>query len=145
MEAAVLIPSLALALALVLEPACLLYTLSVMRAAAAETARAAATDYDGAMDDCRACALRRLRAVPEVPCFHVGGQGDWAVEVERSGTREVRVEVVGHARPLPLVGVAASAFAESDGAGIVLRAQVSESLAPSWLEGGYDEWQTMWD
>lgn len=144
MEAAVLIPVLALVMALLLEPACLLYTQAVMRSAASEAARAAATDYGGGYDDCRALALRRLRAVPEVPCFHVGGEGDWQVDVAVEGERQVHVAVVGHARPLPLMGVAASAFGESDGAGIVLRVEVDEGLAPEWLEGGYGDWLKIW-
>ena len=49
-EAAVLLPSVMLLFAILLEPACLSYTRTIMRATACETARVAATDYDGDLD-----------------------------------------------------------------------------------------------
>lgn len=117
-----------------------------MRAAAAETARAVMGDYDGDLSDCRAFALRRLSAVPEVSLFHVGGADDWQVEASREGGlgTSVTVEISGHARPLPLMGVGAAAFGESDSAGIVLKARASERMRPEWLGGAYGAWQGMW-
>ena len=64
-EAAVVLPSVMLVLALLLQPVCLSYTRTVMRAAAGECARAAATAYGGNMAACeRAGALRRCPRFP---------------------------------------------------------------------------------
>jgi hypothetical protein len=142
-EAAVLLPTLMLVFAILLEPVCMGYTLTLMASAAAETARAATTDYDGSFDDCRSFVIRRLRGVPDVALFHVGGDDDWEVEIER-GEHEASVRVRGHARPLPLMGVLASAFAESDETGVVLRVEVHESSRPEWLGGSYADWQKIW-
>ena len=142
-EAAVVLPSLLLVLALLMQPACLSYTRAIMRAAAAECVRAAATAYGGDTSACREYALRRLEAVPEVPLFHVGGQGDWDVSIERSDSH-VTVTIIGHARPLPLMGAVASLLSMSDGTGVVLRVALSESTRASWVGGDYGAWQGMW-
>lgn len=138
-----LLPSLMLVMALLAQPACLFYTRMVMCSAAAECARVAATAYGDDMEPCRTFALRRLEAVPEVSIFHVGGRGDWQIEIDRAGSR-VHVGVRGHARPLPLLGVLASAFGAHDASGVVLEVQLDEEVRPSWLEGGYDAWQGIW-
>lgn len=132
-----------LVFAILLEPLCMGYTWTLMGSAAAEAARAVTTDYDGAFEDCRSFVLRRLRGVPDVPLFHVGGDDDWEVTIER-GEHEVSVRVRGHARPLPLMGVLASAFAECDGAGVVLDVEVHEISRPKWLGGSYGDWQKIW-
>lgn len=142
-EAAVLLPSLMLVLALLLEPACLGYSLVVMRAAAAETARAVLTNQASDLDGCKAFARRRLTAVPNVPLFHLGGEEGWEVGVTGSGGR-VEVELRGHARPLPLLGAVAALAGMSDGQGVALEVKASEELRPSWLGGGYESWQTIW-
>lgn len=142
-EAAVMLPSLMLVLALLVQPACIYFTRVVMRSAAAEGVRVVATDYDGDLGDCKEFVLRRLRAVPDAPLFHVGGREDWTVTLSRRGGR-ASVEVVGHVRPLPLLGVTLSAFREHDEKGLVLRASVTEAIRPSWLRGSYGEWQRMW-
>ena len=142
-EAALLLPALMLVFALLLQPVCLCYSRAIMRAAAAETARAAATAYQGDVSGCEEYARRRLRAVPDVPLFHVGGSGDWKVSIERGDTH-VDVRIVGHARPLPLMGALASAAWKRDAAGIVLEVELSVDSRPRWLGGDYDAWQTMW-
>lgn len=144
-EAAVLLPTLMLVFALLLQPACMGYTRSVMQSAAAETARAALTDTDGNFDDCVAFAKRRLAAVPEVSIFHVGGADDWQVQVDRQDSgKKVHVDIRGHVRPLPLMGVLASTFSESDGTGVVMDVQVDEELRADWVGGSYDSWQEIW-
>lgn len=142
-EAALLLPTLLLLLALLMQPACLLYTRAVMEGAAMEVARLQATS-DGTVD-VRAYALRRLRAVPEVSVFHVGGEGDWQVRAGDAGPEGlVEVEIVGHARPLPLFGGISSALGEADETGIVLRARACVRERPAWLGGGYDDWVGVW-
>ena len=142
-EAAVVLPSVMLVLALLLQPVCLSYTRTVMRAAAGECARAAATAHGGNMAACESFARRRLEAVPEVPLFHVGGPSDWQVELAASDGH-VDVTIRGHARPLPLMGALAALATMSDGQGIVLQVSLSEDLRPSWVGGDYDAWQQIW-
>ena len=79
-EAALLIPVTLTVVALLVQPACVLYTRSVMSATAHELARVVSTSR-GSADEVRAYALRRLAAVPEAPLFHEGGPG-------RRGARE---------------------------------------------------------
>lgn len=138
-----MLPALMLVFALLLQPVCLSYTRAVMRASAAECARAAATAYGGDTDACRAYALRRLAAVPEVALFHVGGKDDWDVTISRT-EKHVEVLIKGHARPLPLMGAILSLAGQSDGQGVVLEVRVSEGTRPEWLEGGYADWQSIW-
>lgn len=142
-EAAATLPSVMLVVALLVQPACLSYTRAVMREAAGECARAAATAYQGDVSACREFALRRLRGVPELPLFHVGGSGDWDVEISRSDTH-VDVSIAGHARPLPLMGAVAALMGMSDGTGVVLRVSLSRDTRASWVGGDYSGWQTMW-
>ena len=142
-EAAVLLPSVMLVLALLLQPACLSYTRAIMRATAAECARAAATAYGGDVASVRAYALRRLRAVPDVALFHVGGSADWDVSISRTDGH-VDVTISGHARPLPLFGAVASLASTSDGTGIVMSVSLSEDTRPEWVGGDYGSWQKIW-
>ena len=142
-EAAVLLPSVMLVFALLLQPVCLSYTRAVMRGAAGECARAVATAYGSDTASCRSYALRRLAAVPEVPLFHVGGQGDWDIRIERTDKR-VSVQIRGHARPLPLLGALTALASMRDGQGVVLSVSVDERVRPDWLGGDYDAWQTVW-
>ena len=142
-EAALLLPTVCVVLALLLQPACLFYTRTVMQHAACLAARAALTTSEGE-DAVREMALRRLAAVPEIAPFHVGGRQGWQVEVEGMGTGRVSVSVRGHARPLPLVGAALALASGSDAEGVVLEVSVTEELRPEWLEGRYDDWVSMW-
>lgn len=144
-EAAVLLPSVMLLLALLLQPACLLYTRMVMRSAASECARTLATAASGDEEACKRFVLRRLKAVPEVSVFHVGGESDWDVSLSYAeGGQTVTVSVVGHLRPLPLMGVTARAFGKSEGNLVVLEAEVTERVRPAWFGGSYADWQKIW-
>ena len=142
-EAAVLLPSVMLVLAMLVQPACLSYTRTIMRATAAECVRAAATAYGGDVSAVRSYALRRLRAVPEVALFHVGGDADWDVSISRTDSY-VDVRISGHARPLPLFGAIASLVSVSDGVGIVMSVSLSEDTRPEWVGGDYGTWQKIW-
>ena len=141
-EAALLAPSLLVVLALLIQPACLLYTRAVMSSAAAETARLAATASSS--DDAVAFAKRRLKAIPEVGVFHVGGQDDWSVDVEGTGTGKASVTVTGHARPLPLTAAVAGALSGSDAGGVRLEVTKEVQARASWVEGTYSDWVGIW-
>lgn len=136
-------------LALLVEPACLLYSRAVMQAAAAEGARALATSTGSrgaSRESCEAFVKRRLAAIPDLAIFHVGGEDDWDVVMEGGeGEAASAVEIAGHVRPLPLLAVAMTALGQTDGEGVVVRVRVDETVRPSWLEGGYADWTSIWD
>ena len=144
-EAALFVPVFMLLLALLLQPVFLLYTRASMQQAAAEGVRLLSTrEGSGAATDdaCVEYVKRRLAAVPDVPAFHTG---EWEVEVMGDASGKASVKVVGHLRPLPLIGVLASALGEADGDCVVLTVEASGGARPSWLEGGYCDWVKVWE
>ena len=144
-EAAVLLPTLMLLMGILMQPAFLLYTRMVMRSAAGECARVLLTASKDDEDACRRFALRRLEAVPNVSPFHVGGRDGWEVTFDYAeDASSVSVDIVGRLRPLPLLGIAASAMGEREGDLLVVRTHVTERLRPAWFGGGYGSWQQMW-
>lgn len=145
-EAAVVLPCFLTLLLLLVQPICLLYTRSIMEAAAAETSRLMVTGVSDSKEACKAFALRRLAAVPDVSIFHVGGPMAWDIELKTSEELEgeVRVVIEGAARPLPMIGAFARGAFGTNGTGdIVLNVEVQHAGRPQWLQGGYEEW-TEW-
>lgn len=142
-EAAILIPVILTVLLLVLQPTCLLYTRAVMESAAAQTCRLMVTSSMTDSDACKAFALRRLAAVPDLSLFHAGGPLAWdisLIQAERSGGT-VRVEISGAATPLPVFGAFAAAAGPHNGVGDVIITVVAEYRGwPAWLEGSYETW-----
>lgn len=137
-------------MAMLVQPACLLYTRCVMQSAAGEACRLVATStraQAAAPTAQRAYVLRRLEAVPPIPLFHEGGDAGWTIEVEGSTEgHEASARIATTARPLPLVGVLAGLLGQTDASGaIVLEVSVSRATRPDWLEGGYDDWVAIWD
>ena len=143
-EAALLIPVVLTLVALLAQPACVLYTRSVMASAAEELVRVRATSHVGE-DELRAYALRRLAAVPDVPAFHSGGSEAWEIESSSpDDSGRVRVTIAGRVRPLPLLGVLVAAFGELDGGEVVLVAEASREVRADWIGGDYGEWVGIW-
>lgn len=143
-EAALLIPVVLTLVALLAQPACVLYTRSVMASAAEELVRVRATSHVGE-DELRAYALRRLAAVPDVPAFHSGGSEAWEIESSSpDDSGRVRVTIAGRVRPLPLLGVLVAAFGELDGGEVVLVAEASREVRANWIGGDYGEWVGIW-
>lgn len=143
-EAAVLLPVALALVALLVQPACVLYTRSVMAATASELVRVAATSR-GSGEGLRAFALRRLAAVPDVSLFHEGGPASWEVEV--TGPDEegvVMAAISGRVRLLPVLGVLASALGRVEGGALVVEVEVSGPARAAWVEGSYDAWIEMW-
>lgn len=100
-------------------------------------------------DEVAAYAKRRLAAVPEVSIFHVGGEGDWQIEVTgvgaaTSGGDTTCVQVTGHARPLPIMGSVSAALGGSDGEGVVLKVREEVDSRAGWVSGGYSDWAAIW-
>lgn len=146
-EAAFLLPVFLTLLLLTLQPVCLLYTRSVMEHAAAATARLMIT-AEGADDEaCRAFALRRLAAVPDLGIFHAGGPLSWDIELRRARDTggSVSVSIEGAVRPLPALGAFVGSVGAVNARGdVMLRADVTYEGRPTWLEGSYDSWMEAW-
>lgn len=140
-----MLPCALLVIALLLQPLCLFYTRMVMAHTAAQAARVLATKTSATSDDAlRAYCLRRLRAVPDLEIFHGGGEAGWEISCTGGeADHQVQVTVKGFARPLPLLGFVSSLLA-SDGRTIDLQVQAQETLRPTWLEGSYDSWVSIW-
>lgn len=146
-EAAMLLPCFLTLLLVALQPVCLLYTRGVMESAASQTARLLVTS-EGELEACKAFALRRLAAVPDVDIFHAGGPLSWEVELSPASDTggEVSVSIAGYVRPLPVLGAFVGAFGTRNAQGDVeLRVEVSYEGRPEWLEGSYETWIQAWD
>ena len=145
-EAAFLLPTFLALVALAVQPVCVLYTRSVMESAASQTARLMTTWGEEDLDACRAFALRRLGAVPDVSIFHEGGPLAWDIELApASSGGSVRVRIEGRLRLLPVIGVFASAMGEADGTGgRSLVSEVAYDARPAWVEGVYESWIERW-
>lgn len=139
-----LLPVLMLVVALLLQPALVLYTRSVMWSAATQTARAAAISTDGSSAPYLEFCKRRLAAVPPLEIFHTGGEQGWRIEVKGAGSGEATVHVEGSLRPIPLLGVVASVFGRMDGALLTLEVDATSKVGPVWKSGGYESWISMW-
>ncbi len=145
-EAALLLPSLLIVFAVLLEPTCILYTRAVMAETASELCRILVTRRSDITDaQLLAFARRRLAAVPETAPFHGGGEGDWSVETTGGeGDASVAVTVRGHVPLLPLFSLVGRALGVVGEEGLLLTVTSEERLRPEWLEGGYDDWVSMW-
>ncbi len=143
MEAAALLMVAALLLALLVQPVCMAYTCMVMRHAAAEALRVAATTKDDGV--VRSFVQRRLEAVPPVSLFHVGGSQDWCIDVAHAtDARSATVSVSGHLRPLPILGAVATMACKRDAIGVCVEESVTSDVRPDWLEGDYESWMSCW-
>lgn len=136
-EAAFLLPVLLGGVLLLVQPGILLYDRMVMEGAAAEGCRLLATTPAGDPDgQCEAFIRRRLGAVPQQDNFHVHSGGcSWDIVLEggeASGT--VRVTIRNQAKPLPLIGFAASALgAVGDSGTFGMEVSASQPTQPGWV------------
>lgn len=139
-----LLPVLIAMVALLLQPAILLYNHCIMNAAAAEGSRLLATNT-ASEANVRAYVERRLGAIPDIPAFH---EGTWDITWS-SESQGANVSIVNHVRPLPLFGIATalSGHIGTDGC-IEQKAQADCSLLPDWVaDQGYapSTWIGEWD
>ena len=149
-EAALLIPVVMVCIALLVQPACLLYTRAVMEAAAAEACRLVSTTPStvGTADQAyRAYVLRRLSAVPDADLFHRGGREGWRITMEgATASHGASVTIETSVRPLPVLGVLPALLGKTDGNGdIVVRVEVVTTTRADWVEGDYGVWAGLWD
>ena len=116
-EAALLLPVLFVVILLITQPVIVLYTRSVMSAAAHEACRLIVTAPQGARPDAfEAFIRRRLGSIPPIPLFHEHDPCSYVIEFtgdESSGAVTVRIENT--MRPLPLIGTAWSHVTGGDG------------------------------
>lgn len=144
-EAAILLPVLFVILGLLVQPVFLLYTQSVMNAAATEACRLAATSTNSEAS-LRAYIERRLAAVPSLECFHA--DDSWELEWVGANTGEAEVTITNHVKPLPLLGVVAGLACTMDEAGTIRQtAKARTTCLPSWLcQEDYDpaQWIGAW-
>ncbi len=139
-----LLPTVLVLLALLVQPACVFYTRAVMAGTASELARLAVTS-ECDEDEVEAYALRRLAAVPDVSVFHEGGPDDWEIAVEGpddAGTVSVTIE--GSVRPLPLFGSIVSALGTAEDGCVRLSVSTEASMRSTWIGGSYEEWVKIW-
>lgn len=147
LEAALVLPVFMLLLALLVQPACILYTRAVMQSAAAETCRVLTTATSAPTSSAFAeYTLRRLSAIPNINIFHTGGSQGWDLEFEGSlSSHSVRVSISGSVEPLPFLGIVPALMGTLDENGnIILHVEVTHITRPSWLEGGYSDWVSVW-
>lgn len=136
-EAAFALPILLLLMLLLIQPGIVLYDYIVMRNAAAETCRLAATlDLSRDLDQCLDFARNRLSAIPQNDLFHVhDGECSWYIQVdggEQNGTAEVWIET--DIKPLPLLASAFQLLGITDGAGcFTLGVNWSSVNQPRWV------------
>lgn len=153
-EAALLLPTVLALVAMLVQPACVFYTRSVMASTAGEVARLAATSR-GSQEDIEAYALRRLEAVPDVSIFHevagergeTGEQDDgWDISVtEPEEGNSVTVEIKGSVRPLPLFGALVAALGTEEDGTVGLSVTTTQKVRATWIGGSYESWVDVWD
>lgn len=140
-EAALILPVILMIIALIVEPVCLLYTKTVMDGACAEGLRVATTTSD--IELIESYIRRRLKAIPEVPLFHKGGEKDWNISIEKKD-KNASIEITGHAAAMPPIGWCLFLVGQVDGQGIVLKSILSVNTYPDWIEGSYADWIAFW-
>jgi len=143
-EAAFILPVLFITLLILLQPGIILYDRMVMNAAAAEGCRYLATFAPSeGMSGQRAQELiaRRLGAIPEQDLFHVHEPCSYEVELSGDETSgQVTVRVSNAIKPLPLLGIGASAFGVLNESGnYEITVESHEQTQPNWVgETGID-------
>lgn len=138
LEAAFLLPFVLFILLMLLQPAILLYTESVMNSAASETCRLLRTRPAVSGEDQAyvGYATRRLSAVPPVDMFHMHAPCSWSIELDGNELSDtVSVSITNRIRPLPLIGGVWTSKSKLDSDGcLVQRVTVSAAGRPTWVD-----------
>ena len=148
-EAAFLVPVILLVLAIMLQPAILLFDRAVMESAAGQAIRMLSTRPSGAPDSGYEKVVEdQLSAIPDIDIFHVVGSG-WDIELEGDEMSEnVKVKIETDVLPLPLVGMAASMVWDSDNDGYLeVVVERAADTQPGWVwkqGGGPSDWIGQW-
>ena len=147
-EAALLLPVLALLVLMLVQPAIVLYDRMVMSCAAAEGCRLLSTlPSDDSARVLDAYVRRRLGAVPPVDVFHVHDPCSWEVEAAGGeGSTQVAVTVRNTLRPLPLMRPVGAALGQLDGQGnLKIEVTVRMAARPGWASGSPSAWIGAWE
>lgn len=142
-EAAFIVPVCMLVLLCLLQPLCVMYTQATMWSIANQALRCIETTQDTSA--VTSYIQRRLKAIPEIPLFHVGGTQDWDISCSGYTEKNAEVSISGHVKPLPLFYTASKLFAQTDDKGIILTVTAHSQVRPDWLGGDYESWIGMWD
>ena len=136
-ESALIIPVVLLCIGLVLQPIIYIYSKSLCQQAAEEGVRYAMSVEDNSY--VKRYVLRRLEAIPPVDIFHITDEDDWIIEIIRANN-EVEVEVSGHLKPLPLLGLPSLVYLPHDNEGLFIEVQAQGPSSPMWREGNLNDW-----
>lgn len=149
-EAAILLPALFIVLALLVQPCLIMYSRICMKAVAAEACRLHATSAQSGsgryeLDRHKEFVERRLRAVPYIDIFHMGGDEGWEINFSMQD-KNCEVSISHSFKALPLLGISGRALADLSEDGslrdtVVIRSQIQAS----WVKGAYGDWQAAWD
>ena len=112
-----------------------------MDGACAEGLRVATTSSDTELIE--SYIKRRLKAIPEIPLFHKGGDEDWNISIDKK-ENNVLIEITGHVAAMPPIGWCLFLAGQTDNQGIVLHSSLSASTYPDWIEGSYADWIAFW-
>ena len=147
MEAAFVIPALALLLLLLLQPAIVLYDRAVMGAAAAEGCRLLQTaPADIAQNALQGYVERRLGAIPQTDIFHVHAPCTYEIDGQGAeGSEYVSVRIANKLRPLPIAGSALALFGGLDGDGLfTVEVEARVRARAGWVQGSPGSWIGAW-
>lgn len=137
-EAAFVLPVLFITILLLLQPGIVLYDRVVMNSAASEGCRYLATYAPSeGMGEQRAQEIigRRLGAIPEQDLFHIHNPCSYEIELTGDETsEEISVRITNAIEPLPLLGIAESAFGMLDGANhFSFSVEAHAYTQPAWV------------
>lgn len=136
-EAAFILPIALLCIGLALQPLLYMYSKSLCHQAAEEGVRYAMSEENNSRTE--RYILRRLSSIPSLPILHKGEEADWNIEIIRADNK-VRISIMGHMAPLPLLGVPSKMFLPHDDDGLKIKTEAEGPISPGWREGTYDEW-----
>lgn len=152
-EAAIMIPVIFLLILLLIQPGIILYDLTVMNSAAAETCRVLSTSNDENISKiCEPFARKRLSAIPQQENFHLHNNG-CSYEFNFDGNQNsevVSVSIKNQLQPLPLIAFLSDVMGLLNSNGCFeIEAQSQQTVRPSWVKnssagGNPDYWVGAW-
>lgn len=152
-EAAFMIPVIFIMILLLIQPAIILYDLTVMNEASAETCRVLSTcGNDSKNNICDAFVRRRLSAIPQQENFHVHS-GGCSYSIDLNGDESssfVSVKISNKVKPLPILSALVSVLGACDENGNIEIKSYSEiETRPEWVSNSLnpnnpEKWPGEW-
>lgn len=147
-EAAFLIPIIALLVLMLSQPTVILYDRMVMGSAAAEACRLLQTATGDTADAAaKAYTERRLGAIPPIDTFHVHEPCSWEIATTgQEGSEYVTARIANKVRPLPLMSPLAMGFGDMGSDGLLtIEVEVTQRARASWVTGMPSSWISQWE